>query len=792
MPNDFHAAYRMRKYLHTGEVVSAAAGSIWLAERRKDGVPVVVKVPLKRQNSLTLEAKMLRAVAGSPYVMECLDFLVLQEGGATREYLVLECMHGGSLVAHVMERERAGKPLRECETRGCVERMLRGLSALHKVIGPHGDFKPDNVLLANIGDVSSVKLANICDSRIGDFSSLYTTVLKGIYTPLYSAPERLNAVHGEGNTTAADVWSLGVTLYAMLTCNFPFGSISAPLQEIARAVVQDSWWPRSVTCSAARIDACSAECLDLLDAMLRKDPAQRITVAEALAHPWFTAEPQDAKPENMAFTVFSGAPVTLHASCRTGSATLDLPASSVAEGTYLCLIVREFSDELLATVGPLVTLLPHGMELLCDATLSIQLPPGESASSVALVRNMGSFGGIAEPGWLPCDPAATFLPSESGGSCVLRQTLRSFCHEVAARAILARLRLTIPQRMRRGVADDVLFDIKVFVDEKSHPDTVSAAQLLADARKDAAETGHKVLEYRCQLPVGTTHELSLVSRQPELLPTETVSLQPSPVPPLDSADQPLYETTIAVSPAWADVPEEDAVVSLGVTLLHVDDAGVTLRKINLASFSLLLEGTTLTASESLQTEYVASPPSPLQPVSHLPSSRFPDVEWDVMLSYRVPETGARGGDNYTLKLREALVQAGYTVYVCEFEIRVGDDWIDSVNTATTHCRAFVPICSETYGDNIASPYCYQEMCLANRQWCETKKKPLIFPVWHSGRYPHEALKIFLNNVQYTPAGPRCVKELRAAGDPDNTAADIIQALEKHGVPRSARSGGQDM
>ena len=286
VPNAFHAAYRMRKYIDKG-----AEGSIWLAERCNGGALVAVKVPLKRSISLAHEAKMLRAAAGSPYVMQCLDFLVLQEGGATREYLVLECMHGGSLVNHIVERETAGKPLREDETRACVARMLRGLRDLHAANVPHRDFKPDNTLLAAAGDVRSVKLADLGHAKEAATPSLRTFTIRGRGTPLYNAPERVDAA-GEGYTAAADVWSLGVTLFAMLTCSFPFGSLEAPAHVTARAILHDSWRPRPGSAAAARLGACSAACSDLLDAMLQKHPAQRITVAAALAHPWLASEPE--------------------------------------------------------------------------------------------------------------------------------------------------------------------------------------------------------------------------------------------------------------------------------------------------------------------------------------------------------------------------------------------------------------------------------------------------------------------------------------------------------------------
>ena len=292
VPNAFHAAYRMLQRVSDG-----AEGVVWRAERRSNGGGggelVAVKVPKTRLISLAHEAEMMRgAVAGSPYLVHSLDFLSLQEGSTTRQYLVLEWAHGGSLVSYIVAREQAGKPLSEDEARACAARMLRGLRDMHAANVPHRDIKPDNALLAAAGDLRSVKLADLGHAKEAATPSLRTFSISGRGTPLYNAPERVDAADGEGYTATADVWSLGVTLFAMLTCSFPFGSLEAPPHVTARAILHDSWRPRPGSAPAARLGACSAECLDLLDAMLQKDPAQRITVAAALAHRWLSSEPE--------------------------------------------------------------------------------------------------------------------------------------------------------------------------------------------------------------------------------------------------------------------------------------------------------------------------------------------------------------------------------------------------------------------------------------------------------------------------------------------------------------------
>ena len=290
VPNDFHRTYKVCRFVDKG-----AEGYIYQAAR-DNGSLVAVKVPRERGKSLAHEAKMLRAAAtGSPYVMKCLDFLSLHEGSATREYLILEWMAGGSLVNYIVSREEAGKPLREDEVRGCAASMLRGLRDMHAAQLPHRDVKPDNFLLSAAGDLRSVKLSDLGHAKEAQTPSLRTFSIGGRGTPLYNAPERVDADHGEGYTVAADVWSVGVTIFAMLTCKLPFGGIDAAPQVTANAILNNTWRPQQGSVAAARLAACSADCLDLLDAMLKKDPANRITVAGALAHRWLASEPEAAR-----------------------------------------------------------------------------------------------------------------------------------------------------------------------------------------------------------------------------------------------------------------------------------------------------------------------------------------------------------------------------------------------------------------------------------------------------------------------------------------------------------------
>ena len=120
---------------------------------------------------------------------------------------------------------------------------------------------------------------------------------------------------------------------------------------------------------------------------------------------------------------------------------------------------------------------------------------------------------------------------------------------------------------------------------------------------------------------------------------------------------------------------------------------------------------------------------------------------DIVISYRVPETGSVStGDSSVFHLRDALRQRHYTVFVGESDLIVGDQWPLVIQAAVEGCRAFIPLCSKTYGDSKNSKWSYRELVLA-----DNLDKPLL-PVWHSGKYPPHDVMIYLSGSQRAPAG----------------------------------------
>ena len=101
----------------------------------------------------------------------------------------------------------------------------------------------------------------------------------------------------------------------------------------------------------------------------------------------------------------------------------------------------------------------------------------------------------------------------------------------------------------------------------------------------------------------------------------------------------------------------------------------------------------------------------------------------VMLSYRVPETGAERlrGDGMVFRLSDALEARGFTVFVGEAALQAGEQWAIEIQNAVKECQVFVVLCSPSYGDTDVSKWTFREIQLA-----DNNHKPIV-AVWHSGR-----------------------------------------------------------
>ncbi|XP_060897241.1 tribbles homolog 3 [Labrus mixtus] len=180
--------------------------------------------------------------------------------------------HHGDMHAYVRSRKRLG----EEEVGHLFAQMLSAVAHCHQ----HGIVLRDLKLRRFVfTDKYRTRLAllglNDCVLLRGKHEDDSLTDRHGC--PAYVSPELLTNGIGSYSGRAADIWSLGVSLFTMLIGRYPFQDTqpAALFAKIRRGSFSLPDWLSS-----------RAKCL--IGCMLRKLPAERLEVSELLMHPWLT------------------------------------------------------------------------------------------------------------------------------------------------------------------------------------------------------------------------------------------------------------------------------------------------------------------------------------------------------------------------------------------------------------------------------------------------------------------------------------------------------------------------
>lgn len=145
--------------------------------------------------------------------------------------------------------------------------VLRGLTVLHKEYIVHRDLKPENVLL----DADIPKIGDLGVARTMVRNQLRHSIFGAIE---YCAPE---VIQYRGHSYGADVWSVGVILYEMLTGRLPFDSTTRNQDEVCNKIIGGE--PDPIQQFASDVPLAIS---DIVLAALAKNKANRISASEML------------------------------------------------------------------------------------------------------------------------------------------------------------------------------------------------------------------------------------------------------------------------------------------------------------------------------------------------------------------------------------------------------------------------------------------------------------------------------------------------------------------------------
>ena len=188
---------------------------------------------------------------------------VLDDPSDDSLYMVLEMCKKG-VIMKVGVDERADPYDSEC-CRCWFRDLTLGIEYLHAQGVVHRDIKPDNLLLT---DDDVLKIVDFGISEMFEKTSEMLTA-KSAGSPAFLPPELCIALHGGISGKAADIWSMGVTLYCLMFGQIPFEE--AGVYQLYETIKSQ---PLKI------VGECEEEFRDLIMRLLEKDPSKRITMSE--------------------------------------------------------------------------------------------------------------------------------------------------------------------------------------------------------------------------------------------------------------------------------------------------------------------------------------------------------------------------------------------------------------------------------------------------------------------------------------------------------------------------------
>jgi len=200
-------------------------------------------------------------------VVSVLDVDSTSEG---LHYMLMEIVDGSS----VKKLVESG-PLDPREAARLTRDTAKALSAAHALGIVHRDVKPENILLTKDRRVkiSDFGIASVGQDTGSEEGPKLTQTGQVVGTPHYMSPEQVN---GDAVDGRADIYSLGATLYHLLTGSFPFRGTSA-FQVCMKHVMEALERPK--TRHPGVPDALD----ELVVSMMAKKPGDRPQTAEAVA-----------------------------------------------------------------------------------------------------------------------------------------------------------------------------------------------------------------------------------------------------------------------------------------------------------------------------------------------------------------------------------------------------------------------------------------------------------------------------------------------------------------------------
>uniref|UniRef100_I3N8W9 non-specific serine/threonine protein kinase n=1 Tax=Ictidomys tridecemlineatus TaxID=43179 RepID=I3N8W9_ICTTR len=254
--------------LSSKRIGSGAFSKVYLAYATQEPIKIVsmAEAPVEfSQKFLPREISSLNATYKHLNVVQLYETYQ----NSQRFYLVLELAARGDLLEHInaVSDYRHCPGLEEEEARRLFWQLVSAVAHCHNAGIVHRDLKCENILLDDQG------FLKLTDFGFANHSSLKNSLLSTFCGSVaYTAPEILMSKKYNGEQ--ADLWSLGIILYAMVTGKLPFKE-SQPHRMLHLMRRGPIFQP-----------GLSPECRDLIRGLLHLRPRARLGLQQVAAHRW--------------------------------------------------------------------------------------------------------------------------------------------------------------------------------------------------------------------------------------------------------------------------------------------------------------------------------------------------------------------------------------------------------------------------------------------------------------------------------------------------------------------------
>lgn len=255
------------RYKITRQLAEGGMGEVWLARQLRLDRDVVVKTMPQHHDvqgaveRFEREAKNLSGLQ-HPHIVAIHDYGVEDDGLI---YIVMEYIDGETLYHYLKRHGR----MRRDEFVETATQMTKALAAAHKLDIVHRDLKPANVMFARSDDQDIfVKLIDFgLSKQVAGQDVTQTKLVLGSVS--YMAPEVIT--EQTAPTQRADVYSLGVLFYEMLSGRLPFES-QDPIDQL-KSHMHDE--PPKLDSLLPPAHGIPSEIIELIESCMSKDPARR-------------------------------------------------------------------------------------------------------------------------------------------------------------------------------------------------------------------------------------------------------------------------------------------------------------------------------------------------------------------------------------------------------------------------------------------------------------------------------------------------------------------------------------